>query len=134
MVVNKGDSGLDSDGFFCPAFTSFPAERFQEVADGFVLLGLAPQRHIGVEAVSDASPFFVFGNIAVCFEIVDDIARGFFGNAYGRGYFTGGNARLLGDKAEHHGMVGEEFPSRHDDTSLSFACPGKYFLSFRPDP
>jgi len=128
----KSQENLNGHGFPGPAaFTPLPAECYQQVADGFVLLGLAAQWHVGVETIADAPPLSLFGDVSVGFQIVDNIARGFFRDAYRRGNFAGGYERLLGNEVEYQGMVGQELPARHTLTSLSKTFVKKYSASFR---
>jgi len=121
-------------GFFSRAAAPFPPQRFQQVAHGFVMVGLTAEREVGVNAVFDAAAFSFFSDVAVCLEVVNDIAGGFFGDAHGGGNFAGRDPRLLGDEAQNQRMVGEEFPSRHAVTSLPFLSPGKFLLSLNNYP
>ena len=82
-------------GFGFPA--PLPAQDLQEVANSLVLLQFVPERHIGINPVPQAAAFFLFRDIFVGFQVVDDITCGFFRDTDRRRYFSGGDARFLGD-------------------------------------
>ena len=90
---------LDGNLFFNLTSVPFPAESFEEVSDSTVLLGIASQGQVRVDAILNTPAFSFLGNIAVGFKVIDDVAGSFFRDTDRRGDFPGGDAGVLGDKA-----------------------------------
>ena len=97
----------------CALPSPFPPQGLKKITDINRLMCIVTQREFGIDAIPDTPALSFFADVAGSVQIGDYLAHCPFGDAYCHGELSGGDPRLLGNRAKHEGMIGEKRPLWH---------------------